>query len=270
MPPTNYAPDPRPAPPTTILSRGYGPVRRIGGTFFGAVRISTATSPQFTVDNGSATVFSISGGNVTVTPPFSGPAGFILQTVSSDDFAFNIVLQKIGTTGNSAGAVASGAELGNISWRGWTGSAYGIGSTVVVKSDEAFTPTALGAHFEVRLCPIGSNVGTEIMRLRNLAGTGGFWTFGGVTSAVPAIKRSGTDVQFRLADDSLYTNIDALALKVSATKVVGARDAGWVTFTGTANKNAGALDTGTATTAQVAQVVKSLMDMLLTHGLIGP
>lgn len=267
MPPVNYAPDPRPAPPTTILSRGYGPVRRIGGTFFGAVRISTATSPQFTVDNGSATVFTIGSGDFTVTPPTSGATGMILQTTIANDFAFNFAFQKIGTIGNIAGAAASGAELGQLSWKGWTGSNYQAGCTIAVKTDEAFTPTALGTHLEVKLCQIGLNIGSEVMRLRQLA-TGGFWTFGGVSAAVPAIKRSGTDVQFRLADDSLYTNIDALALKVSGTKVVGAGDAGWVTFTGTANKNAGALDTGTATTAQVAQVVKSILDALLTHGLL--
>lgn len=56
---------------------------------------------------------------------------------------------------------------------------------------------------------------------------------------------------------------------VAGTQVVGPRNTGWVTFTGTANKNAGALDTGTVTTAQLAQVVKSILDALITHGLLG-
>jgi hypothetical protein len=57
---------------------------------------------------------------------------------------------------------------------------------------------------------------------------------------------------------------------VAGTQVVSARNTGWTTFgAGASNKNAGALDTGTVTTAQLAQIVKSLMDALILHGLIG-
>ena len=58
---------------------------------------------------------------------------------------------------------------------------------------------------------------------------------------------------------------------VAGTQVVGARNTGWTTFgAGASNKNAGALDTATVTTAQLAQIVKAMMDMMITHGLIGP
>lgn len=58
---------------------------------------------------------------------------------------------------------------------------------------------------------------------------------------------------------------------VAGTQVVSARNTGWATFgAGASNKNAAALDTGTVTTAQLAQIVKSLMDALILHGLIGP
>jgi hypothetical protein len=57
---------------------------------------------------------------------------------------------------------------------------------------------------------------------------------------------------------------------VAGTQVVSARNTGWTTFTGVSTKNAGAFDTGTCTTAQLASVVKALFDALVTHGLIGP
>ena len=57
---------------------------------------------------------------------------------------------------------------------------------------------------------------------------------------------------------------------VAGTQVVSARNTGWATFgAGASNKNAAALDTGTVTTAQLAQIVKSLLDALILHGLIG-
>lgn len=57
---------------------------------------------------------------------------------------------------------------------------------------------------------------------------------------------------------------------VAGTQVVSGRNTGWATFgAGASNKNAAALDTGTVTTAQLAQIVKSLMDALIAHGLIG-
>jgi hypothetical protein len=62
---------------------------------------------------------------------------------------------------------------------------------------------------------------------------------------------------------------NAAVFAVAGTQVVGPRNTGWTTFAGTANKNAGGLDTGTCTTAQLAQVVKSVVDALIAHGLIG-
>lgn len=59
------------------------------------------------------------------------------------------------------------------------------------------------------------------IRLSN-SGASGFTAlqFGGTTSSFPEIKRSSADLQVRLADDSAYTNIDALAYKISGTTVL--------------------------------------------------
>ncbi len=42
----------------------------------------------------------------------------------------------------------------------------------------------------------------------------------GTTSSFPALKRSTTTIQVRLADDSTYTSIDALSYKASGTSPV--------------------------------------------------
>lgn len=91
---------------------------------------------------------------------------------------------------------------------------------------------------------------------------------GGTSASYPYLKPSGADLTIRLADDSAYANLNVLALKVSETKVVGARDTGWTAMTNTANKNT-SYDTTTVTLPQLAARVKSLQDALATHGLIG-
>jgi hypothetical protein len=55
--------------------------------------------------------------------------------------------------------------------------------------------------------------------------------------------------------------------RINTTQVVGARKTGWAALTGTATRSTFA--TGTATTQQVAEALKALIDDLTSHGLIG-
>lgn len=55
--------------------------------------------------------------------------------------------------------------------------------------------------------------------------------------------------------------------RIAGTAVVGARKTGWTASTGTATRTA--FDTATATTQQVAERLKALIDDLTSHGLIG-
>ena len=55
--------------------------------------------------------------------------------------------------------------------------------------------------------------------------------------------------------------------KVGGSTVLKARKTGWTQATGTATRTG--FDTATATTAQVAQALKALIDDLVSHGLIG-
>ena len=56
-------------------------------------------------------------------------------------------------------------------------------------------------------------------------------------------------------------------MSVAGTQVVTSRRTGWGAPTGTATRTT--FDTGTVTTAQLAERVKALIDDLITHGLIG-
>lgn len=55
-----------------------------------------------------------------------------------------------------------------------------------------------------------------VIRLKNFAGTDfGLLQFGGTTSSFPALKRSGTELQARLADDSGFATLRGIGLGVS-------------------------------------------------------
>jgi hypothetical protein len=80
-------------------------------------------------------------------------------------------------------------------------SASSITSTVAVASD-IFTGT--GTASQLRLAE-----GNGVTRLTNNAGTDfARLQFGGTTSSFPAIKRSGTAIQARLADDSGWARVE--------------------------------------------------------------
>lgn len=81
--------------------------------------------------------------------------------------------------------------------------------------------------------------------------------FGGTTSSFPALKRSTTGLQFRLADDSAYTFADALEYRASGTKVVGAQGAAVADAAGGANVD-----------AEARTAINTLLARLRTHGLI--
>lgn len=81
--------------------------------------------------------------------------------------------------------------------------------------------------------------------------------FGGTSSSFPALKRSTTGLQFRLADDSAYTFADALEYRASGTKVVGAQGAAVSDAAGGANVD-----------AEARTAINTLLARLRTHGLI--
>jgi hypothetical protein len=158
------------------------------------------------------------------------------QTRCVADSAPSIMrLQKQGTTGDVNGAAVTSDNLVRYDFIGWDGTGFFPGGTWQATASENWTTVAHGTRMT---CNVVAN---------------------GATATTEALRITATQVDAR----------NGAFFAVAGTQVVSARNTGWTTFTGTANKNAGALDTGTVTTAQLAQVVKSLFDALVTHGLIG-
>lgn len=125
-------------------------------------------------------------------------------TNSATTFAYTLSLKKRGTTGDKTAAITLGSEIGNLNWKGWDGSTYGSGASIVVKSDQDFSGSAYGSHMEFRLVATNQTSGTELMRLVFLNPTNAMVELNGTSASFPALKRFGQDIQIRLADNSGY------------------------------------------------------------------
>lgn len=238
MPELNYAPDPRPQPPTTALSRSLG-----GRSFNGLVTINHA-----------------------------GAISTQWIRRSADTQGVSLECSKKGANGNADAAVAANNGIFQLRGFGWNGSAFVSAGRIQLNVSPvgAFSLTNSGSY--VRLQTVAPNTSNEAESFRTFfsASAEPMLTLGGVAAAAVGLKSAGAGVMHvRLADDSNYAALHASLFGVAGTQVVGARDTGWTTFTGAVTKNAGGFDTGTCTTAQLASVVKSMLDALVTHGLLG-
>ena len=143
------------------------------------------------------------------------------------------------------------AVTGNIS-----GSGYITGITIA--NSGAIDPGSVAATFKQR----ANNVDTLFLqRFTDSSPTG---------HLIRVVDAANSTNLFRLSSAGNVTVsglVDAAAIYVSATKVVGTRVTGWAAATGTATRTTFA--TGSVTTAQLAERVKALIDDLTTHGLIG-
>jgi hypothetical protein len=171
--------------------------------------------------------------NLTVDPNASAP--FILTRHVADNAPAILRIQKKGTTGNINGAVSVNDNLARLDFYAWDGASFNAGSVFQLTANENWTTTARGSRISCTVVANGATATTEVLRM--------------------------TTVSIDAMNGAVFA--------VAGTQVVSARNTGWVTFIGTANKNAGALDTGTVTTPQLAQVVKSILDALIAHGLLG-
>lgn len=329
MPETTYNPDPRPQPPYTVPSRGFG----------------RSSSP-----------LAINSGNAT-------SSSWVRQ--APDTQGVSLEMSKRGALGSSAAAVAANTGIFQLRGFGWNGSAYASAGRLQlnVSPGADFSGSNSSTYWRLLGVAPGTTAEAEVFRSFFSAAAEPMLSLGGVAATNAALKGlfNGTPfIQARIADDSGWAGIQGAFIQANAldasnntqpaaleayhevsggvgqgavncgvavdwraddatadrqlgmrvatfwedathatlrsqarftlqnagatlevlrltstgislfqTQVVGARNTGWTTFTGTANKNAGGLDTGTVTTAQLAQVVKSILDALITHGLLG-
>ena len=151
--------------------------------------------------------------------------------------------------------------------------------TASITNTAATTTSLTGVQVTVssnNTVPVTNAIGVDIPNITGTAttkiplrvGTGGSSYFNDTTASTSittgaVIIAGGAGI----AGTTNTTILNAITqINISGTKVIGARETGWTTATGTANKGAFAADT--ATTIQTAQRLLAIEQMLRTHGLI--
>jgi len=219
----------------------------------------------------------IVGGNLAASADgaYLNPGEFLLSDNGTRDIA------AVGWVVNLNRTVTTGAK--DVFWAGYKVQSIGSGSVDVAYNAKG--PFRFG--LDLSFCDFGANQAAITLKADQRI-------YGNVTATDPSglsrypsavsttyftYSSSLTAWHFVTGNNSalqIYSNqvISPLAIRsdveyrISATKVVGARDTGWTAMTGTTNK-ATSYDTATVTTAQLAGRVMALQAALTTHGLIG-
>jgi hypothetical protein len=173
----------------------------------------------------------LSGGTLTgqLTVNQAGAISTSWIRQAADTQGVSLEMSKRGQLGDINGVVQANTGLFQLRAFGWNGAAF-----------------VAAGRMQVNVDPSGDFSGIN---------SGSFYRFQGVLPGTTA--------------ETEFARFSSTGLGLFGTQVVGPRNTGWTTFTGVSTKNAGAFDTGTVTTAQLASVVKAIFDALVTHGLIG-
>jgi hypothetical protein len=184
--------------------------------------------------SGGTSNFGVDGvdnGFVTIDPDSTAPVTVTRHV--ADNAPAILRLQKKGTTGSVNGPVAVNDNLGRVDFYGWDGLDFFPGAIFQLTANQTFTPTAHGGRLTVNIVANGATATTEMARF---------------TAAALDLRNSAV-------------------LQVAGTQVVSTRATGWTAATG--NSSRATFDTTSVTTAQLAERVRSLIDDLIAHGLIG-
>jgi hypothetical protein len=165
--------------PGTIITNSGVLLRNTGLTVYAFLQPgSDATGSVKFTDNSGSNFNRLQLGGVTASYPSIQRSGTSIITRLADDSAHcNLECAQLNTTGN---IVANGAS--NILWNARSGMSSAVNGNI----------------------RISNNAGTDF----------GLLQFGGTTSSFPALKRSLTAVQVRLADDSAFSQLDTGNIKI--------------------------------------------------------
>jgi hypothetical protein len=181
-----------------------------------------------------------------------------------------------GTVTNAYGIVAEVPTAG--STRNW--SIYAHGKVVVGVGGSGATNSELELNGSDAS---GQGVYISILRggtLKAQIGTESAF-IGGTSDALYFNKKTSGEIKFGIADATKVQVLSnqlrmetGVVLTVNGTQVVGARNTGFTTATGSANKDASGINVGTITATDgniraVAAWLKAIHDALEGHGLIG-
>jgi hypothetical protein len=188
------------------------------------------------------------------------PANNLSDIVSASTARTNLGLGTISTQAASSVTITGGTINGSVI--GGTTAAAGTFTTVSLTSSQT-------QHFALA-APSGSSGAPSFRQLvsSDISGLGTISSQAASSVTISGGTINGTDIGNSVPAAGSFTNIDnAGVYKVLTTQVVSARQAGWSASTGTSLRTG--FDTATATTSQIAQTLKALIDDLTTHGLIG-
>lgn len=263
--------------------------------FTGAQTITTATSPMLAIYNGTASQrMEVFG---TRTDASNYRRGYITDSTAG---VLGIGSEGLGTgaTGNSIQLLTDGTarieidSSGNIILNGASGSqpvGFKVGGTQVARMDTsgAWFPAALEVPATAYIDWTGRSVmrspSNGVIKFGNQAENDfTMIVFGGVTASFPAIKRVGTSVVARLADDSANTTVTATGIIDTSTATsVAVSATGWtnsfgihstvflegVAMTFVVYNNAGtACYTNTATVANATIPLQASGKVIVTAG----
>jgi len=188
---------------------GSGSARALELQTDGTTRLTIGTTGAFSLTGTSTTTLSVpvSGQVVIDSDSATGSTPLTIKYAGTTKFSFSYT-----------GSVTIGASSneGVINLNGGYGYVTTVGSSATTR------------HLQLR-----SYNGIDL----DIGGLGGsglkLLTFGGSTSSFPAIKRNGTAVNFRLADDSADCDITAAALTLSGDLTISTKNIVTDTTTGT-------------------------------------
>jgi len=148
--------------------------------------------------------------------PFTGgllksrTAGMILDTEdSATPFAYSFLFRKKGDTGNTNSTLANGAELGNLQWQGWNGSAFVTTAGFLPKTEQAWVAgVSLGSSMQLRLTPSNSVTFGVPFVFSMVNNTNAFLSFHpALGGASPGLRRFGRILQVRSSDDAGFADL---------------------------------------------------------------
>jgi hypothetical protein len=191
------------------------------------------------------------------TQVIGGTTGYILM--DGFDSTNQLRFRRAGGTPASPTLLINGQSIGRVTFSGYDGSAWTNPAAAMFGfSANNWSTTDHAAHLTFQTTNVGSTTLTDAARIQpdqSLSVGGSTWDPAGT-----GVNKLYVMGHVNITTGSVY--------KVNNVQVLGARDTGWTAPTGTPQKTGFA--TSTATTTQLAQTMKSVIDALITHGILGP
>jgi len=149
-----------------------------------------------------------------VSTSASDPRGFMTSQYSTDNLAARMHYRKSRGTFGSPSTIVVGDMLGRTRYSGYDGTSFLQMASIDVGTSGTIGTGRIPTYMTFSTATdAATSVLTERMRIT----ASGLITLQGITSAFPALKRSGTGLEIRLADDSAYAPLTCSTLNTSST-----------------------------------------------------